>query len=442
MIELREELQKVVERLSGQTTDTAVGTLRDFIDKLTTEDLKKLALTNELKPGATPLPTSTSVLTRFSEHHQEDVTEFVTAVTSTLGINKLEENFNSPFLNTQWTWTPAGANANQQKEGATAFSATFYSKVLKAGPPLHQIMPITDVASENGVIDEFQRWVKSSFRKNVGYMENYNLKSSMYKDDGDEPDERFTPELCEKIKSEAEGAGLELKTTTVRNVTSLCVADATAPSKFAMSLQTYLTEPVPEAKPGQPTLPPDQRVFDLQAIDLNKEIKLDVIDQKDNIEKTITYMPTAFVFHSGMSEKAGHYFMLAKEPPENEGKWMRHDDNVVSEVTENIEKFTSNGTRARPTMVLLEAVKWEIKVPEDITREAVQTAPPPAAPPKANATSTQVERRRTRETSSNSSTTRINTASTAAHIPATRQPPPLRALTLKGRLNLLFKRKS
>ncbi|MDH4396534.1 MAG: hypothetical protein QE278_12720 [Limnobacter sp.] len=422
--DLRKELQKIVDKLKAPTVEPPEESLLEFTEALTSGKL----------------PILQSDLPRFKPGRPEDASEFVTAVKEAIGVNNINEDFNSPYFKVKKSVSHGIKMTNGietkapklQSDGETTYVWTEWKgtpiewddSVPKLGPQLQQVKG--DVVSGVPVFKEMNAWVQDSLKSSDSPIEEFKLGASLVDDSAKGGGLQVTDEVRERILKDAGTFETGLRLTKLTEHKTLCIADAKKPSKLALNLVTYYNEN------GDPNRRADRKVFDLDPINLNQEIELTVYCEDKGCDKTIKYKPTAFVFHYGNIMEDGHYFMVAKEPPAKGGKWVKHSDHTITTLTDTqAAAFTSNAARtgARPTLVLLQS-----------TDSLGKDAPQPtgrAAPPKAPAFFERLPGQRPRNAHSNPSRANANKTDDAA---APQQRPVVQPPTRKGRLNRMFKR--
>lgn len=346
---LRNELEKIVGKLSAgphqDTTPKVEASLEELINAMTSDDLaaalgKATGVNNPFK--------------KFGDKSQQSASELVTALTEILGVSNLEASLNMPFDEARHTLIGA-AVANHEPPRYLPIRTNPPVELELPRKEMHLIHVKPDEHSSSEEPKELKAWIESYLsnkRENPDPVER-NFTHTLSEVDGCQ----ISDEQRQQISAQVRRGGLNLEKSRFRESLSLCLVDAEAPSKLALDLQPYATRSTQQVAGQQPIL--QKKVFDLNPINLNQEIVLNVLDKSDNTKKDIRYKPTAYVFHRGSTMEYGHYFMVAKEPPEKGGKWVMHNDDDVTELSHDTAKaFTSNaaGTGARPTLVLLQSV--------------------------------------------------------------------------------------
>lgn len=432
-VRLSNELEKIKGRLTDTAAENQVASLRKFIEALVADDLMPLSSRNAVSESAFENPNQSEFhLGQFKSMDHQDASEFVTTVTTALGLSDIQTQLNAPFFKTKMTLTHAQNAANFEKqqrevavakadivekstaasqaaeqtalergayreEAAAAKAATLAEAAKVASNPKNDPKPKSptefktwdsalasqvefEVPSEEKETQVFQ--IKSD--SVTPGAKPKNMKEWIVSSLNPRPEEGIHFKLGEALSHVLEGGRRRFDNQTLDRIAE---GEKKLKVKVSQTLVSkhstlHIADASAASKLALNLVPyhvdsTHSAAFDLAPIDLNEEIVLDLIDGKDDTQKKVSYQPTAFVFHDG-GIQGGHYFMLAKVQRDDRLIWMRHDDSVVTPLREDdVKAFTSNAakTGARPTLVLLQSTNSLAKDGHQPPASPVSTAP-------------------------------------------------------------------
>lgn len=356
-VNLQNELNIIVDILTGKTTVSETPSLKAFNEALLHDDLIKIVKDRASQPFTNQDQPFVPILQTFKDTGQQDAAEYLKMVMITLGIDDHAINFNAPYqhkllvLNAfkvrQSENTPTGESSNKVWK-------LWNGERLELSPPQNKVRPsiltlVAEKPNQSIQIKTMKGWIDASLGEQTGEIE-LNVQKLLE----DTNESRISGELKTQLQSASlTDNNIDLSKAQFTQITKLHIDDANADSKVVLNLCPY------EQDPEHPKELSKRRVHDIEPFDLNEKVLLQVTDEKSGKEVQVEYEPTAFVFHIGDGTEGGHYIMLAKDPLKKGGKWVMHNDKAVRVLKDKEVKtfIYEKGRKQRPTMVLLQSVK-------------------------------------------------------------------------------------